>query len=304
MLRKDVNQYIELKKALGYKYRVQASLLNSFVKFSETQGERFIRTETVLDWAAKAPSAPQRRNRLLTVRRFAIEISAEDKRHQVPPKNAFGYKTFKRRIPYIFEPEEIAIILNSAENLKPNGTIRPATYRMIFGLLAATGLRISEALALQITDITDDGLVIRSTKFRKTRLVPIHETVRLELYRYLSLRKNVAAEDNTVFISLKGKAISYTTVNSIFLSILRSTGLRKGPGYPGPIMHDLRHTFSVRSLENCMNDKLSVSQHIVSLSTYLGHTHVSDTYWYLQATPTLMNDIAKANEVFFKGGKK
>jgi integrase len=303
MLKDDVKRYIELKYALGFKYRVQASLLNSFANFSKLKGDRFVRTQTVLSWAAKAPSTPQRRNRLLTIRRFAKAIYAEDKRHQIPPDDAFGHQPYQRRMPHIFSPEELAVLLNAASDLEPNGSIRPAGYTTLFSLIAATGLRISESLALQIDDMTEDGLLIRSTKFRKSRLVPIHETVRCGLNKYLTVRERIAARDNAVFVSLKGTALCYSTVNHVFLNLVRSIGLRKESGCSGPRIHDLRHTFAVRSLENCKENREEVARHLVALSTYLGHTHVTDTYWYLQATPKLMNKIATANELVFKGGQ-
>ncbi len=138
MLKDDVKRYIELKHALGFKYRVQASLLNSFANFSELQGsDWFVRTQTVLSWAAKAPSTPQRRNRLLTIHRFAKAINAEDKRHQIPPDDAFGHQPYNRRMPHIYTTEQLAVLLNAASDLKPNGSIRPAGYTTLFALMAA-----------------------------------------------------------------------------------------------------------------------------------------------------------------------
>lgn len=303
MLNNNIKQYIELKHSLGFKYRVQASLLKNFRSFAERQGDQYICTETVLKWAAQAPSAAQRRNRLLTIRLFAKAMRAEDIRHEVPPKNAFSTRSSKRRIPHIYSSSEVSRILCAAGELKPKGSIRPAAYRMLFGLLAATGLRISEALSLQLDDITDDGLSIRSTKFRKSRLVPIHETVRCELNIYLATRKKSGSSDNSVFISLLGKALSYSAVNGVFLEITRRIGLRKPQGSNGPIIHDFRHSFAVRSLEQCGASREAISQHIIGLSTYLGHAHVTDTYWYLQATPRLMKDISKITECFIKGGQ-
>ena len=212
MLKDDVKRYIELKYALGFKYRVQASLLNSFANFSKLKGDRFVRTQTVLSWAAKAPSPPQRRNRLLTIRRFAKEICAEDRRHQIPPDGAFGHQPYQPRPKLGRRRRWLALLLNAASDLKPNGSIRPAGYTTLFSLIAATGLRVSESLALQIDDITEDGLLIRSTKFRKSRLVPIHETVRCGLNKYLTVRERIAARDNAVFVSLQGTALSYSTV--------------------------------------------------------------------------------------------
>ena len=165
-----------------------------------------MRTQRVLEWAGQAPSPAQRRNRLLTVRRFACAMQAEDDRHQIPPADAFGQKGFIHRAPHIFTPEEIAAILKAAAQLTPAGSIRPATYTTLFALLVATGLRSSEALALKFEDVTEDGLIIRETKFRKSRLVPLHETTITGLERYLRLRRQLGTMDSAVFVSLKGTA--------------------------------------------------------------------------------------------------
>jgi integrase len=301
MLSQNATRYLELQRAMGFKFRIQGSLLRSFVAFAEIRGDEFVCTQSVLDWAAQAPSPPQRRNRLLTVRRFALAVQAEDERHQIPPADAFGRESFKRSAPYIYSQEDIARLLGAAAQLKPKDSIRPATYSTLFALLAATGLRISEALALKLDDVTDEGLLIRATKFRKSRLVPLHETARRGLERYLALRTRLGAADPALFISLAGTALCYPTVIAIFLSLVRSLGLHPGPGHRGPRLHQLRHTFAVRSLEQCAGNREAVSRHMTALSTYLGHTHVSDTYWYLEATPLLMAQIAAAGEALHRG---
>jgi len=161
-------------------------------------------------------------------------------------------------------------------------------------------LRISEALALSISDITDDGLVIRATKFNKDRLVPIHTSTRAALDRYLSSHcRRKMISDDAVFVSLVGSRLAYSTALSTFLTLLRAAELRDGPGKPGPCLHDLRHTFAVRSLERCPANAQAIKQHTVSLSAYLGHAHVTDTYWYLEATPTLTRQIAANSEACF-----
>jgi integrase len=162
-------------------------------------------------------------------------------------------------------------------------------------------LRISEALALRLEDLTADGLVIRQTKFHKSRLVPLHETTRHALQVYLAARARLATVDDMLFVSPSGKAPAYPTVVSIFLRLVRSVGLRGGPGQRGPRLHDLRHTFAVRSLERCGHNRAAVARHLVALGTYLGHAHVTDTYWYLQATPVLMAQIAAAGEALHRG---
>ena len=200
-----------------------------------------MRTETVLTWAAEAPSAGQRRERLLVVRRFARQMQAEDERYEVPPAQAFGKPERARRVPYIYTSAEIRCLLAAAAELTPRDSIRPATYVALLALIVSTGLRISEALALQLDDITPAGLVIRHTKFRKSRLVPLHPTAKRGLERYLALRRLVGGSDQSVFISLWGTGLSYSTVYAVFLKLMRSIGLRGGPGSPGPCIHDLRH---------------------------------------------------------------
>ena len=300
MLTKMINHYVVLHRAMGFKYKNQNYLLQSFAAFAEQRGDAYVRCKTVLDWAKQAPSCAQRRNRLLTVRRFAIAMKPEDKRYEIPPADAFGNKTFKRRRPKILSPEELKKLLIAASKLKPANSIRPMTYATLFALLAATGLRISEALALNLENITEDGLVILATKFRKNRLVPLHPTAKKGIEHYLNHRLKINSSEHSLFISNNGTRLSYSTVNSIFLQLVRSIGLRDNSDSPGICIHDLRHRFAVNSLEQCKNDRVSVSQHMVTLSTYLGHAHISDTYWYLHATPTLMKKISITQEKFYR----
>lgn len=301
MLSRDLARHAELQHQLGFKFRVQHTLLKSFVAFAERHGDRHVRTERVLEWATLAPSPQQRRNRLLTVRRFAFSLSAEDHYHEVPAADALGRGLFERRIPHIYTANEINVLMQAAASLKPAGSIRPLMYETLFGLLAATGMRISEALALQLDDVTGDGLIIRQTKFQKSRLLPLHRTTWDALDRYLATRHRTGVLNGALFISPAGTPPSYHTVIAIFLRLARSIGLRGGLGEPGPRIHDLRHTFAVRSLEQCHHDRDAVGRHIVALSTYLGHAHVTDTYWYLQATPILMTQIAAAGEALHQG---
>lgn len=300
MLSRDLTRYVDLHRFLGFRFRIQHSLLRNFVTFAEAQGDEFVRVDRVLDWAARAPSPPQRRNRLLTIRRFALAMQAEDVRHEVPAADALGHGTFERRTPHIYRPDEIARLMRAAAQLQPAGSIRPLMYSTLFGLLAATGMRISEALALRLEDVTADGLIIRQTKFQKSRLLPLHDTTRQALDEYLSVRVRLGTLDGALLVFTRGKAPAYPTVVAIFLRLARSIGLRGEPGQPGPRIHDLRHTFAVRSLEQCRHDRDAVARHVVALSTYLGHAHVTDTYWYLHATPTLMGQIAKAGEALHR----
>jgi integrase len=301
MLSEDLDRHVSLHHALGFKFRTQSSLLRSFVAYAEAHGDQIISAERVLAWAVEAPSPQQRRNRLLEARRFAIAMHAEVSRHEVPAADALGGDRFRRRIPYIYSQDDIRRLMVAAASLPPAGTIRPLTYATLFGLLAATGMRISEALALRLADVTDDGLVIDRTKFKKSRLLPLHPSTRRALDAYLAARLRVATESDALLIGNTGKVLAYPTVIAIFLRLARSIGLRGSSGQGGPRIHDLRHTFAVRSLEGCPGNSAAVSRHIVGLSTYLGHAHVTDTYWSLQASPALMTHIADAGEALQRG---
>jgi integrase len=301
MLNRDLARYVDQQRSLGFKFRVQEILLRGYVAFAEELGDRHIKSTRVLEWAARAPSPEQRRNRLLTVRRFALAMRAENARHQVPAADAFGHAVAKRRSPYIYSADEITRLLRAAGALQPEGLFRPRMYATLVGLLAATGMRIAEALTLQIDDVITDGLVVRETKFQKSRLLPLHATARLALDRYLVARQRLAATDRALFVSVAGRPLSYNTVRGVFLQLLDRTNLRGAHSGRDPRIHDLRHTFAVRSLEQCRHDRAAVARHIVALSTYLGHAHVTDTYWYLQATPVLMNQIAEAGEALLTG---
>ena len=302
MMSRDLARYVDQQRSLGFKFRVQHILLRGYVAFAEEHGDRHIKSARVLAWAARAPSPEQRRNRLLTVRRFALAMHAENPRHQVPAADALGHAVAERRSPYIYGADEIARLLRAAAALQPIGSIRPTMYATLFGLLTATGMRIAEALALQLDDVTEDGLVIRETKFQKSRLLPLHTTARQALDGYLAARRSLTTLDRALFVSVAGGALPYNTVRRIFLQLLDRTNLRGAHSGRDPRIHDLRHTFAVRSLEQCRHDRAAVSRHLVALSTYLGHAHVTDTYWYLQATPVLMGQIAEASEALLQGG--
>jgi len=299
MLIDDLSRYVALHLALGFKFRTQQNLLRNFVKFAHAQGDVVVRAQSVMEWASEAPSPPQRRNRLLTVRRFALAMHAEDPCHEVPATDVFGHACFERVRPHIYSADEIARLMCAATELAPANTPRPLMYTTLFGLLAATGLRISEALALRVCNITDDGLLVLETKFRKSRLVPIHDTTYRALDTYI--KAHPACADDALFRSNAGTGPAYSTILAVFLKLARSIGLRGAPGEPGPRIHDLRHSFAVRSLEQCGPDPKAVARHITGLSTYLGHAHVTDTYWYLQATPSLMGGIADACEALHRG---
>jgi integrase len=228
-------------------------------------------------------------------------LHAEDAAHEVPPATLFPASKV-RPLPYIYAPEEVAQIVVAAGRLRRTYPLRRDVYTTLFGLIAATGLRVSEALDLRFDDLQPNGvLLIRRTKFGKSRLVPLHPTVAGALDRYLNRRRTLAVTDDHVFLSAGDRRIGASMVNYTFRRVVRLAGVAAERTRPCRI-HDLRHTFATRSLQECSTRRESVSRHFVSLATYMGHTDIVHTYWYLEATPELMTDIATAAEALMAGG--
>jgi len=179
--------------------------------------------------------------------RFARFAHAEDSGHQIPPDNVF-YGRLNRRRPYIFSDEEVKQLILYATRLGPLGSLRPHTYSTLFGLLASTGMRISEALSLRFQDVTAQGLVIRETKFRKSRLVWLHETVAAVLQQYLLHRRKCASGSDHLFVSCRGGKLGYTIVAETFQEVLKAAGVQARPGGPKPRLHDLRNYPEFRTI--------------------------------------------------------
>ena len=296
-----VARFVAMKQRLGYQFTTNARILSSFARFAADREEACIRSETVLEWAATAASQPRIVRKLHTVHAFACWMQAEDSRHEVPPRHAFGRLSYRRPPPHRVSIRDIRRLLEAALRLPPAGTITPLTWHRLFGLMASTGLRISEALALQLSDVTRDGLLIRKTKFRKSRMVALHATVRDALERYLLTRRREKTPDGHLFVLATGRPPSSRRATATFRQLAEETGLRASGGARGPTPHSLRHAFAVRSLET-LDPDADPSRHMLALATYLGHASASATYWYLEATPVLLRSIAEAAEQAHKKG--
>lgn len=302
MLSDCMNTYLALRRAAGFKLDTVESHLRSYVNFATSRGDSHVVCQTAMDWASMARSEDARAGRLQQLIRFARFVRADDPRHDIPPDHVFC-KRQHRRTPYPFTDQEVARLLREADNLGPTGSLRPHTYRTIFGLLAATGLRISEVLRLRFDDMTPDGLVIRMTKFKKSRLVPLHRTVVEALDSYLERRRRCASADPHVFVSHRGgESLGYDVVAATFQKVIDAAGIPDLPGRSRPRLHDLRHRFAVKALQTCPDNRDRITRHMLALSTYLGHARLESTYWYLEITPSLMTDIAEACESFLTGG--
>ena len=287
MLMKKVDDYLALRRAAGYALEVPEYHLRNFARFATQREETLICTPTVIEWASQAPSLNQREHRLQIVLRFARHLQAEDPRHEVPLRGVFRHRR-TRPAPYIWTPQEITLLLQAAARLEPQDSLRPQMYSTLFALLYVTGLRISEALALELDDFASETLLVRKTKFKKSRRIPLHQTAVVGLHRYLEHRRRVTTEHKLLFVSVRGRRLEQSSVGWVFRRLLKTIGLNPGQHGRRPRIHDLRHTFATRALETCPEGRDSIGRHMLALSTYLGHTHISDTYWYLEATPTLM----------------
>ena len=295
-LTEHANRFVAMKQQLGYRFTANETTLRSFVRFAEDRRETVIQADTALEWAAMGSSRHRRVKKLHTVHAFAVWLHAEDARHEVPRREALGPLSRRRPSPYLVFLEEIQALLAAALSIEPVGTLTPLTWHHLFGLIAVTGLRVSEALSLTLEDLASDGLIVRDTKFRKSRMVPLHPTTWKALNRYLMVRRNSRTQDDHLFVlASTGRPPGKKHTTTVFRRLTEQTGIRK-PGAPrGPTPHSLRHSFAVRSIEN-LAPEADPSRHMLALSTYLGHANVSNTYWYLESTSVLLQSIAEATE--------
>jgi integrase/recombinase XerD len=303
MLTPAIDRYLELRRALGHKLDRSEPMLRSFARYVQTRGETHVTGPSALAWAAQSATARQRARRLMVIIGLARFLHAEDPHHEIPPR-ALACPIPPRPLPYIFSEEEIRRLAHAANQLPPRGSLRPLTFNTLFNLLAVTGLRISEALELRIDDFTRHGLIIRETKFRKSRLVPLHESTVAALTRYLARRQRLATHTDHIFLSLRRTPLCYATAYRTFRLLCASIGLASSPRVRLPRLHDFRHTVAVRALEACPQNRDQVTPHVLALSTYLGHASLRATYWYLQSTPQLLRDIAGSAEVWMNGGPR
>jgi integrase/recombinase XerD len=298
---KAIEAYLALRRATGFAMLNAEYLLKSFAVFATERGQAHVHAQTAIDWAARGPSVAQRDARLKAVCRFVRHARVEDARHELPPANHFGARKM-RRSPHIYSTTEIGRLIETALRLRPEGGLRSWTYATLIALLSVTGLRISEALKLTVADVTRDGLLVRETKFRKTRLVPLHDTAAAGLQRYLARRRS-HSEADPVFADTRGLPLRYIAVKETFDRLVGRAGIIPA-SKRRPRLHDLRHTFAVRALQSSPADGSRSGAHMAALATYMGHVNICATYWYLEAAAELMRDVAAAGEGFIVGGRQ
>jgi len=294
-LREATEQYLAVRRSLGFQLRQPEATLRTFVAFAQEQGADYITVDLMLRWAKTLGTvqASTRADWLAMVRRFALWRSTADSRTEVPPENLMPAR-YRRKAPYIYKDEEVERLVRTAEELPSPAGLRGLTYSTFFGLIAVTGMRISEALALDRDDIDlEHGvLTIRQTKFGQSRLVPIHSSTIIALQRYAQRRDLLLPRTATpaFFLAERGTRITQWSARYNFAKVSQRIDLRtptRGYGR-GPRVHDLRHRFAVRTLIDWYRAGLDVEREIPKLATFLGHAHVNDTYWYLEAVPELL----------------
>ena len=295
-LRQAAEEYLSLRRRLGYKLDRSGWVLLQFVSFMEQREAPFITRDLVVEWAVLPTKAQPAywASRLSAVRRFAQYRRATDPRTEVPVVGLLRAR-YQRKRPYLYTEEEITRLMAAAARLASPTGLRAKTYVTLLGLLTVAGLRISEAIVLDREDVDLEGgiLTIRRTKFGKTRLVPVHRSTTLALRRYARFRDRVHPRPRTssFLVDEAGARLVKNTAEDIFVRLSRRIGLRgpEGRHGHGPRLHDLRHRWAVDTLLRWYRAGVDVERHLPELSTYLGHTHVSDTYWYLTAVPELMS---------------
>jgi integrase/recombinase XerD len=294
MLATHVERYLSLRQTLGYQLRNTSANLRAFANFAAERGDTHVRASTALEWATQGISPYNRQIRLRDVALLARFLHAEDPIHEVPVNSFHSPK--RRPLPYIYAPEEIGRLIGAARDLRESYPLRRRVYATLLGLIAAAGLRVSEALDLRLNDVLPEGVLqIRRTKFGKSRLVPLHPTAAQALQSYLEERRRAAVTDDHVFLSASDKRIASSTVEYTFRRLRRMAGI-SAARTRAPRIHDLRHSFATRALQQCPTARDAVARHFVALATYLGHTDIAYTFWYLEATPELMADIAATAE--------
>jgi len=290
-LEQDLADYLQLRRSLGHELREARWLLPSLVAHLQEQELRTVTVQAALTWAQHLPTGKGRSvapRRMTAARGFARYLSGSDPSTEVPPLGLIpSWQRWRR--PFIYAPTDIDAILAEADKIV--SPLRAATYQTLLGLLAASGLRIGEAIKLDRSDVDwDQGvLLIRESKFGKSRLVPLHPSTTLALAEHAQLRNELQPEpkEASFFVSLTRKRLSYAVVQDTFRQLI--TNARVGTDAPSPPrLHDFRHSFAVRTLLGWYRSDQDVQAKIPSLSTYLGHREPASTYWYLSAAPELL----------------
>lgn len=300
-----VQRYLDDRRRLGFALKAPATELMRFARYADARGHRGPLTQDLmLGWArehVRLTSAVTAARRLEILRPFAAHYRQFEPATEIPPNGILG-RGHRRLAPHIYTDDEIDQLLDAAGRLVLTWSLRPSTYRTLFGLIAAAGLRLSEALKLTVgdVDLQAASLTVRQTKFHKSRCLPLHSsTVReLGLYRQGRDRCHDAEASAPFFVSYDGRHLPVRTVENVFRRLLQRLGWSARGDHLSPRIHDLRHTFAVRRVQCWRETGQSIEHATFWLCTYLGHAKITDTYWYLSGVPELMDTIGAQFEQF------
>ena len=314
-LRAKVDDYLAERHRLGFELRNMALALASFASYAEHVGHQGpLTTDVMADWArqdkAQSRSLGTWARRLKVLRPFTRWLRQFEPRTEVPDASVFGPLP-GRVAPHIYREAEIVELLAAAHGLNPQGGLRPATFETLFGLIASAGLRVSEALSLLDTDVdlSDGMLMVRQTKFAKSRLLPLHPSTVEVLVRYRQLRSRQVqtTADTPFFVGTRGHRLGQPLgdrqVHRVFNELRDQLGWVDRGAHGNPRIHDLRHSFAVRRLILWHEQGIDVDQAMLTLSTYLGHAKISNTYWYLTGVPELMALAGSKFECFVEAAE-
>jgi len=288
-LQAHVDDYLRLRRALGFKLKEDERVLGQLVGYLEAAGAETVSSELAIGWARLPVGVHPNHwaKRLRIARGFAAYLQTIDPRTEIPPPDVFPTRR-QRATPYLFSQQDIYRLLAEARRLRH--PLRAASYEALFGLLAVSGMRIGEAIALGREDVDlDAGLItIRKAKHDRARLVPLHPTATEALRRYASERDRLCPtpRSRAFFLSSAGTTIHANCLRLTFREITTRIGVRTQAVHPR--IHDLRHRFAVQTLIDWQRSGVNINEHIATLSTYLGHVSPADTYWYMSASPELM----------------
>jgi len=292
-LRTHLENYLKLRRQLGFKLRVTGILLSDFVRFAERRRASFITTKLALEWATRLPhiQPTQKARRLGVVRRFASYLSAIEPRTEVPPKRLLACQS-RRRQPFLYRPEDIGRLMEVAGQVYADRPVKAATLATVIGLMAVTGMRVGEVIGLDRSDVDlSQGLItVRRAKGDRSRLLPLDSSTQRALEQYATLREEALPRRHcsSFFVSARGNQLVYGTVHRNFISVAHRAGLVKPGERRRPRLHDLRHHFCIETMLRWYRAEENVDARLPELSTYLGHGHVEGTYWYLSAVPELL----------------
>jgi integrase/recombinase XerD len=297
----ELDRYLAVRRSLGADLRTDERILRRFITFADREGAMCVNTDLILHWLQSLPAANPgtRATRFNVVRIFAEWLHGIDAKHEAPPRGLVPGR-FRRAHPYIYGESEIAAIIEHARTLPSVYGMRGLTCSTLFGLIAVTGLRISEAVSLDPTDIDiDHGVLrVRRGKLGKERLLPLDPSVvkRLESYG-IERDRLLGRRPEAFFVTCEGRRLGDCGARYNFAHVCQQIGLRQPQLYlrhgRGPRIHDLRHTFAVRTLLNWYRSGKDVGREMIKLTTWLGHATPTHTYWYLEAVPELL-ELASA----------